>query len=385
VRLTFGGYNDKLKTFASYVSAKLARNLDDVLPRDEEEFERYKDNLQRSLSAFKVKEPYGHAIYYSSLAQQPRNFIYSNDKLVAALQETNLSQLVDYVNTLWASGKGEALIQGNFNREEALAIVSSIDQTLAFKTISTDQYPTRLKALPLPNVGSDRTVTKLLISEPNPSNKNAASQITLQCLNTSEKDHVLIEVISAIIEEPFFDELRTKQQLGYIVSSGVKGVDQSRTLSALVQSNVAPAEKLTSSMLKFLDGVRDNLLSPLKSVDIELYVKGLVDRRLEPDKQLAIEVTRNWSEIASGRFQFDRLQAEVVALLDISKEDILEFWDELYNSESSRILVTEIVPRTGQASSKEPAVSGNGARILGINDIDQLRANGEKSSSRGKM
>lgn len=383
--MTFGGYNDKLKTFASYVSAKLARNLDDVLPRDEEEFERYKDNLQRSLSAFKVKEPYGHAIYYSSLAQQPRNFIYSNDKLVAALQETNLSQLVDYVNTLWASGKGEALIQGNFNREEALAIVSSIDQTLAFKTISTDQYPTRLKALPLPNVGSDRTVTKLLISEPNPSNKNAASQITLQCLNTSEKDHVLIEVISAIIEEPFFDELRTKQQLGYIVSSGVKGVDQSRTLSALVQSNVAPAEKLTSSMLKFLDGVRDNLLSPLKSVDIELYVKGLVDRRLEPDKQLAIEVTRNWSEIASGRFQFDRLQAEVVALLDISKEDILEFWDELYNSESSRILVTEIVPRTGQASSKEPAVSGNGARILGINDIDQLRANGEKSSSRGKM
>ena len=67
VRLTFGGYNDKLKTFASYVSSKLARNLDDVLPRDDEEFERYKDNLLRALSAFKVKEPYGHAIYFSSL------------------------------------------------------------------------------------------------------------------------------------------------------------------------------------------------------------------------------------------------------------------------------------------------------------------------------
>lgn len=59
VRLTFGGYNDKLKTFSSYVSSKLARDLDDVLPANEEEFERYKDNMMRALSAFKVKQPYG--------------------------------------------------------------------------------------------------------------------------------------------------------------------------------------------------------------------------------------------------------------------------------------------------------------------------------------
>ncbi|KAK1749001.1 zinc-dependent peptidase, M16 (insulinase) family [Skeletonema marinoi] len=50
VRLTFGGYNDKLGSFAAYVSSKLARNLDDSLPKDEEEFERYKDNLLRALS-----------------------------------------------------------------------------------------------------------------------------------------------------------------------------------------------------------------------------------------------------------------------------------------------------------------------------------------------
>lgn len=59
VRLTFGGYNEKLKTFASYVTKKLARDLDDVLPSNEEEFERYRDNLLRALSAFKVKQPYG--------------------------------------------------------------------------------------------------------------------------------------------------------------------------------------------------------------------------------------------------------------------------------------------------------------------------------------
>ena len=59
VRLTFGGYNEKLKMFASYVTSKLAKDLGDVLPSSEKEFERYKDNLLRSLTAFKTQQPYG--------------------------------------------------------------------------------------------------------------------------------------------------------------------------------------------------------------------------------------------------------------------------------------------------------------------------------------
>jgi len=269
-------------------------------------------------------------------------------------------------------------------KKEALDIVDTIDKTLSFKTISSDQYPARIKALPLPVTMPDAKSTRLSISEPNPSNKNAASQISLQCIGTSERDHVLIEIISAIVEEPFYNDLRTKQQLGYIVSSGVKAVDQSRTLSIIVQSNVAPAEKITEAIVKCLDSVSEKLLNPLTSVDIELFVKGLVDRRLEPDKQLAIEVTRNWSEISNGRFQYDRLQAEVGALLSISKQDIIDFWDNLYVKER-RMLVSEIVPRTGPTS-KEPALSsgysgGVPATVLGINDIEQLRANGEASRS----
>jgi insulysin len=383
VRLTFGGYSETLKSFASYVTSKLAKNLKDMLPSNEEEFERYKDNLLRALSAFNVKQPYAHAIYYSSLTQKPRNFEYTNEQLVAALEETTLDQLVDYVKHLWSSGKGEALIQGNYNREEALDIVETIDNIISFKTIKSSQYPARLKALPLPVTAPSTNPTRLSISEPNPSNNNAASHITLQCLRTSERDHVLIEVLSAIIEEPFYDDLRTKQQLGYIVSSGVKAVDQTRSLSVIVQSNVVPAEQITAAMINFLDTVNDKLLTPLSTVDIELFVKGLVDRRLEPDKQLAIEVTRNWSEIASGRFQYDRLQAEVGALLSITKEDILDFWNDLYVKER-RMLISEIVPRIGPVSKKVPPrtsgyAGGIPESVLGIDDIEQLRAYGESN------
>lgn len=77
------------------------------MPSSEDEFERYRDNLLRALSAFNVKQPYAHSIYYAGLMQQPLNFQYSNDQLVSAMKTTTLSQLKDYVKNLWARGKGE--------------------------------------------------------------------------------------------------------------------------------------------------------------------------------------------------------------------------------------------------------------------------------------
>lgn len=50
VRLTFGGYNDKLQKFASYISKKITSDLKDILPKDEDEFERYKDILSRTFA-----------------------------------------------------------------------------------------------------------------------------------------------------------------------------------------------------------------------------------------------------------------------------------------------------------------------------------------------
>jgi len=392
VRLTFGGYNDKLEDFAAYISRKLSREVGDVLPKTDTEFDRYKDRLLRALSAFDVKQPYGHAIYYSSLTLQPRNFQYTNEQLRAAMRQVMLPDLLNYSSKLWSSGKGEALIQGNLDEKEALRLVSKIDQTLAFKAVSADEYPPRLKALPLPLVAPDTTPTRLTVSEPNPSNNNAAVQVLIQSLGETEKDHVLIEIIDAIVHEPFYEDLRTNQQLGYIVSSGLKAVAKTRNINFIVQSSVASTEKLTNAVLKFLSGVRRNYLEPLNEGDIAVYVKGLLDKKTEPDKKLAVEATRNWAEIASGRLEFDRIQKEAASLLDITKADIIEFWDEIYSgaSQGRRIMISEVVPRSGPASSKSPATTTgyaegrkNGAKSpggslrLGVDDIEQFRRDRE--------
>ena len=388
VRLTFGGYNDKLPEFAAYVSKKLAVEVTSVLPKSESDFERYKDRIVRALSAFDVKQPYAHASYYSYLTVQPVEFQYTNAQLREAISKVTYFDLLAYVECLWCAGKGEALVQGNLDEEEAKDLVQTIDETIKFKTIPESEIPPRLKALPLPPKAVKPLPTQLTVSEPNPSNENCAVHVVLQSLGESERDHVMVELMGAIVEEPFFAELRTRQQLGYIVSSGVRAIAETRTLAFIAQSSVAPVEKLTTETIKFLDSVQEKCLDPLNEGDIAVYVKALIDRKTEPDKTLAYEVTRNWAEISSGRLQFDRLQREARALLDISKADLEEFWRKIYKSGDRRMLVTEIVPSSGPASSRRPSKSTGYVKKgppkdsesiqLGVDDVDRFRVDREK-------
>jgi len=378
VRLTFGGYNDKLEDFAKYVSKQITVDLKKILPKDEEEFDRYKDILIRGIEGFNAKQPYAHCSYYTTLLLKPPAFEYDNKELLVATEEATLSDLVSYVGSVWSSGKGMALVQGNLDKKQALALVSTIDETLGFKPIPVEEYPPELAPLPLPESPANSMGTRLVISEPNAENGNAASYVSIQGLSEDPKEHVLMELVGAIIGEPFYEELRTQQQLGYIVSSGVRAVGKTKSLGFIVQSSTAKNEKLTKEIFRYLDAARSKYLEKIGEGDFAVYVKSLIDRKTEPDKQLATETTRNWAEISSGRLEFDRSQREVAALLDLSRDDLLGFWDKIYAGDGKRVLVTEMIPQVGPTSSKKPPAStgystSDPSPVLGIDDIRAYR------------
>lgn len=439
LRLTFGGYNDKLQEFATYICQKIFssassssgrnNNKNTILPKDEIEFDRYKDIVSRSFAAFDANQPYKHASFFSNLIMTPTKFQYSNQDMRNAIDQTTLDDLVGYVkNQICSSSSAPTrhhcvgLVQGNLDEKEALTMISKIDKAITGTGSTSNaansgngkllEVPPYLSPLPLPPITTTTTTTaskstkqkygtKLRIAEPNPENSNSASFVILQSLSTDPKEHVLMELLSAIVSEPFYEELRTKQQLGYIVSSGLKGLGKTRMLAFVVQSSIATNDKLTKEIFNYLDQVRPKLLNKLNDGSFAVYIKSLIDRKTEPDKQLATEVMRNWGEIANGRFQFNRIQQEVSALLSLEMDDLLQFWDTLYvQGNERRILVTELVPRTGTASSELPsksmgylstiaeeaaaAAAAAGRRgdasvpiTLGIDDIEQFRLDRE--------
>ena len=138
-------------------------------------------------------------------------------------------------------------------------------------------------------------------------------------------------------------------------------------------------ERLNAEILKFVNNAKNTFLDPLSDDDIQALAKALILKKTDPDKKLATEATRNWNEIATGRLQFDRRQKEAEALLNIKKKDVMDYWDAniLGITGGRRMLVSEVVPKSGEASSRTPAKSYRVGNKLGFEDVDRYRTERE--------
>ncbi|CAN0108568.1 unnamed protein product, partial [Laminaria digitata] len=112
------------------------------------------------------------------------------------------------------------------------------------------------------------------------------------------ESRVLSQLLMSIMEDPYYDSLRTQQQLGYLVFSGVKIVEGVSFMYLLVQSAERSPSYLSDRSLEFLKGFRQQLVD-LPTSQLRDYAGGLVDRKLEPDRRLSSEVERNWAEITT--------------------------------------------------------------------------------------
>jgi len=146
-------------------------------------------------------------------------------------------------------------------------------------------------------------------------------------------DLVLLELIDQIITEPFYDSLRTSQQLGYDVSNFVSTISSTYGYVFKIVSNSHNIQHVTSSLLSF---IRTDMISLIKSLSVSevvVHVSALLDKYLLPSVDLAEEAKRHWHEIENARFAFQ---------LHIMKADLLR--KSLQDGENgSRELVDRVI------------------------------------------
>lgn len=154
-----------------------------------------------------------------------------------------------------------------------------------------------------------------------------------------------LDLLDMLIEEPLFDMLRTKQQLGYEVSSTVSRssgiIGYSITVKSQEDKNLAfvVEQKIEEFRRKF-----HTFLSDMKEEDFELIKNSLIKLKQSADTELVEEVDRNWGEIISEEYIFDRNKIQVEYLRKISKMDMVEFHRKLIEDpESNRKLSIQVI------------------------------------------
>ncbi len=113
-----------------------------------------------------------------------------------------------------------------------------------------------------------------------------------------------LALLAHLANEPCFNQLRTKEQLGYLVFSGNRSTTGQTGFRILVQSerNAVYLETRIEAFLDFFKGY----LQELADEEYDQQRQSLVDKRLEKPKNLYGESGRFWSRIGEGDYDFTR-------------------------------------------------------------------------------
>jgi insulysin len=158
---------------------------------------------------------------------------------------------------------------------------------------------------------------------PNPDEPNSALSYYLHLGQlTDPRQRVIGLLLIQIMSEPAFNALRTKEQLGYVVSCSRWNLpgDSQFGLRIVVQSERGSGY-LEERVEAFLDSM-DQKIRELTPGEFHDFKSGLQQRWKEPAKNLAEELSRYWSHIDSGYLDFLRGECEYTCFLHACNDPI---------------------------------------------------------------
>jgi insulysin len=162
------------------------------------------------------------------------------------------------------------------------------------------------------------------------------SAINYNCQVCNVKDIQLrnrLSLIAQITQEPCFNQLRTREQLGYLVFSGIRRQLGQLDFRLIIQSERDPTY-LENRVLEFLETLK-KIIIKMTDTEYQSQVDSLIAERLEKFKNLWEEGNKYWADIESGYYEFNEIKKDVAELKTITKESLLVFFDTFIMPNSS--------------------------------------------------
>lgn len=240
------------------------------------------------------------------------------------LKTVTLTDFRAFVRTMLSEMRVQALMQGNLSGVQATDIMNGFVEALHCQPIA-DRSSIELRTKRLPADGRARYWR---VRNMNAKDSNTVTVNYYQLGPISVRLNCLIDLLMLIAEEPCFDELRSKEQLGYDVgmtfreNNGVLGY----SLSIVSQETRHSAEHCEQRIEAFF---ADTLAKHIADMPNEMFTEfcdTLVRLKLTADNHLRDEMSRNWAEVTAEEYKFDRVAREVDCLRSIKIAEFQDFY-----------------------------------------------------------
>jgi len=217
-------------------------------------FLRIKDKLTKTYKNFLFSQPYQHAFYAADICLE--NAKWTIEDKIIALADIDLPSLEAFHARLLSRFHLELLVHGNASPSEAKTIATTILDNISPKPVFQSNMPS-LRVVQLKKGASYLHRFK----EYNSEDVNNCLATILQFGAVSLSTNAIISFLHHLIKEPFFNELRTKEQLGYIVHSSIKtNGNNIKSMLFLIQSDAFDPMHLDNRVEAFTIQFCDHLV-----------------------------------------------------------------------------------------------------------------------------
>lgn len=317
------GYNDKLSVLLNMVLEKLKD-----IQVDSERLKVMMEQVKREYENFYLGQPSGLSKTLGGWALMEK--VWTPAEKLAEFDFVEVGDVQRHKEELLSKTYIDMLVSGNVSQEEAIVLARHVEQCLSARPLSLSEHPCR-RALALPDS------TNVIVRRTHSNAQETNSSLAYFCQFGHVADVSLrpvMELIGHIMKEPAYSELRTKEQLGYVVLAATTTISTSICLYVMIQSTHAPwyLEDRVDTFFATLRGT----LSTMSPEDFTYKKQGLIVKKLERVKNLREETGRFWARIDAGDCDFLRADKDAAAIQALSIDELLAVYDRLILPSAAR-------------------------------------------------
>ncbi|EPC01810.1 hypothetical protein L861_21530 [Litchfieldella anticariensis FP35 = DSM 16096] len=238
--------------------------------------------------------------------------------LLEAVKELDVEDLREFRRGFLNELRLEAMAVGNLDTElaerEARLVAEALQPHLA-----SDQIPD-LEPLQVTN--------GLPALHPETTRQESLVLRYLQGANRSLDSQARLALLGQLISTPFYTQLRTEQQLGYIVNASYTPLLDAPGLALLVQSPETPSEEIQAHIDTFLEDFSETLAG-ISDEELAPHREAVRDQLLQRDTSLGSMTDRLWRALAYGDTEFNRRERLAEQVMKVSPEALRESWTTL--------------------------------------------------------
>ncbi|MEC7984858.1 MAG: insulinase family protein, partial [Myxococcota bacterium] len=309
IKLYVEGYNELQEKMLS----ELFRSLK-VRDFSDNEFAIAKESLVRNYENRSKDRPFNQAYRMVGEIVDPQTI--PTEEALRYLKAAQRSSTLDTVQQAYKTGALRMLIYGNATREEALSLAKLTEQESGLILAESSLQKPMLRKI-------DKPVSLSMSIEHNDSVFLAVYQASQASYGEQAKHLALNQLLKAA----FFTELRTKQQLGYIVGAYYNRRFMLSSSIFGIQSTATDPDDIEKRINAFLVEQR-TVLAELSEERFQNEMAGLVAKLSAKDTGFVARYGRWATNLALDVEQFDRKAQIIASLKQLDLASIMQFYDE---------------------------------------------------------